>query len=70
MRASLPRADPDDPRSYDSFKGQDYAPDRIHEQALEFLRKNRDRPFFLYYPNILPHVALHVPDEDLEPTSR
>ncbi|MBU6178129.1 MAG: arylsulfatase [Verrucomicrobia bacterium] len=62
-----PGADPNDPRSYDAFKGRDYAPDRIHEQALEFLRRNRDRPFFLYYPNILPHVALHVPDQDLEP---
>jgi arylsulfatase A-like enzyme len=62
-----PGADPNDPRSYDAFKGRDYAPDRIHEQALDFLRKNRDRPFFLYYPNILPHVALHIPDQDLAP---
>ena len=23
--------------------------------------------FFLYYPTIIPHVALHVPDEELEP---
>jgi arylsulfatase A len=66
--AGLPTgADPKDPRSYDRFKGQDYAPDRIHQQALAFLEKNRERPFFLYYPCILPHVALHVPDEDLEP---
>ncbi len=62
-----PGADPSDPRSYDRFKGQDYAPDRIHEQALSFLRENRERPFFLYYPSVLPHVALHVPDEELEP---
>lgn len=62
-----PGADPNDPRSYDRFKGQDYAPDRIHEEALKFLRENRDRPFFLYYPNILPHVALHIPDAELEP---
>ena len=66
--ASLPRdADPADPRSYDVFKGQDYAPDRINEQALAFLRKNRDKPFFLYYPTVIPHVALHVPDEELAP---
>ena len=66
--ASLPRdADPADPRSYDIFKGQDYAPDRINEQALAFLRKNRDKPFFLYYPTVIPHVALHVPDEELAP---
>jgi arylsulfatase A len=66
--ASLPPgADPNDPQSYSIFKGKDYAPDRINEQALAFIRENRDRPFFLYYPTILPHVALHVPDEDLAP---
>lgn len=60
-------ASPLDPRSYDEFKGQDYAPDRINEQALEFIRQNKDRPFFLYYPTVIPHVALHVPDEELKP---
>ena len=66
--AGLPKgADPNDPRSYDRFKGQDYAPGRIHAQALAFVRENKDRPFFLYYPTIIPHVALHVPDEDLKP---
>lgn len=66
--AGLPDgADPTDPRSYDVFKGKDYAPDRINEQALRFVRENKDRPFFLYYPTIIPHVALHVPDEELKP---
>ncbi len=60
-------AAPSDPRSYDRFKGQDYAPDRIHEQAVKFLRENRERPFFLYYPSLIPHVALHIPDKELEP---
>ena len=60
-------ADPLDPKSYEPFKGQDYAPDRINEQALQFIRDNKDRPFFLYYPSIIPHVALHVPDEELKP---
>ena len=60
-------ADPNDPRSYDQFKGQDYAPDRINEQVLKFIQTNRDRPFFLYYPTVIPHVALHVPDEELKP---
>ena len=59
--------DPADPASYDIFKGQDYAPDRINEQALAFIRKNKERPFFLYYPTVIPHVALHVPDEELKP---
>ena len=66
--ASLPKgADPADPRSYDVFKGKDYAPDRINEQALKFIRDHREKPFFLYYPTVIPHVALHVPDEELKP---
>lgn len=66
--ASLAKdADPANPTSYDEFKGQDYAPDRINAQVLEFVRANKDKPFFLYYPTIIPHVALHVPDEELKP---
>ncbi len=60
-------ADPSDPQSYAAFKGTDYAPDRINEQALEFVKQNKDRPFFLYYPSVIPHVALHIPDEELQP---
>ena len=60
-------ADPADPRSYDAFKGCDYAPDRIYEAALAFLRAEKDGPFFLYYPSIIPHVALHIPDDELTP---
>lgn len=60
-------SDPNDPASYAMFKGTDYAPDRIHEAALDFVRQNKDGPFFLYYPSIIPHVALHVPDEELKP---
>ncbi len=60
-------SDKTDPRSYDIFKGQDYAPDRINAAALEFVRDNQDRPFFLYYPTVIPHVALQVPDEELKP---
>ena len=60
-------SDSSDPHSYNIFKGQDYAPDRINEQVLQFVRDNRDKPFFLYYPTVIPHVALHVPDEELKP---
>jgi arylsulfatase A len=34
---------------------------------LEFVKKNKDKQFFLYYPTVIPHVALHVPDEELKP---
>ncbi|MCA9187557.1 MAG: arylsulfatase [Pirellulaceae bacterium] len=62
--------DPHNPASYSKFKGTDYAPDRIQKQAIQFVRQNAERPFFLYYPTIIPHVALHVPDEELQPYLR
>lgn len=66
--ASLPAgANPADPNSYNVFKGQDYAPDRINAAALEFIREHQDQPFFLYYPTVIPHVALHVPDQEMAP---
>ena len=58
-------ADPADPSSYKAFQGTDYASDRIADQALSFIRENSDRPFFLYYPTIVPHLALHVPSDSL-----
>ncbi|MEO2017417.1 MAG: arylsulfatase [Fuerstiella sp.] len=66
--ASLAKgANKSDPKSYDPFKGTDYAPDRINEQVLAFIRSNKSKPFFCYYPTVIPHVALHVPDEELQP---
>lgn len=62
-----PGDDRSDAKSYDQFKGTDYAPDRINAEVLKFIRSNRDRPFFCYYPTVIPHVALHVPDEELKP---
>lgn len=59
--------DPLDPKSYDAFKGTDYAPERINREALKFIIDNRKKPFFLYYPTVIPHVALHVPDQELRP---
>ncbi len=44
-----------------------YAQDAIHEQALEFITANRERPFFAYLPYILPHVELVAPPEARKP---
>jgi len=66
--ASLDKSD--DPlaqQNYKLFQGTDYAPDRIRDQSLDFIRANKDRPFFLYYATVLPHLALHVPEEELQP---
>ena len=58
-------ADANDPASYAGFTGRTYAPDLIGEQAREFLRANKGRPFFLYYPTTVPHLALQVPEDSL-----
>jgi arylsulfatase A len=61
------RADVDakDPKSYAEFTGKQYAPDVIAEQARQFIRQNKDRPFLMYFPTTVPHLALQVPADSL-----
>ncbi len=42
-----------------------YSHDLIAEEALNFVNANKDRPFFLYVPFTIPHVALQVPEDSL-----
>lgn len=35
---------------------------RYAGRAVDFIRRNRDRPFFLYLAHSMPHVPLHVSD--------
>ncbi len=37
--------------------------ERYTEEAVKFIRKNKDRPFFLYLPHTMPHIPLFVSDE-------
>ena len=40
-----------------------YYPDVTHEFAVDFIRRNKDKPFFLYYPSHLVHgPILRTPD--------
>ena len=43
-----------------------YGPNLIHEKALEFIESNKDQPFFLFYPNVIPHAELFAPEEYME----
>jgi len=49
------------PVDYARFQGRIYAPDRILEEALQFVREHREGPFFLYLPFVEPHVAMQPP---------
>lgn len=59
-------ADPNDPKSYAAYAGTEYSADLIFEQALRFVRENQHRPFFLFVPTTIPHLALQVPDDSLK----
>jgi len=38
------------------FTQGEYGPDLVNEFAIEFIEKNKAKPFFLYYPMMLTHV--------------
>ena len=42
--------------------GKSYSHDLIADDALAFVRKNQDKPFFLYLAFTIPHQKLQVPD--------
>lgn len=46
--------------------GKQYAPQLIADEMIKFIDDNKDEPFFVYYPTVIPHLALQVPDEDME----
>lgn len=56
---------PGNPSDFEKYSGNDYAPDKMTEKVEEFIRTNKDNPFFLYWANPAPHVALQVPEDSL-----
>jgi arylsulfatase len=55
------QADPYAEESYAMFEQTDYAPKKMQEKALAFIKAHKDEPFFLYYATPLPHLPLQVP---------
>ncbi len=43
-----------------------YAPDVIHDAAIEFIRENKSRPFFCYLATTIPHAEMLVPEDSLK----
>lgn len=50
--------------------GKTYSHDLIMDRALDFIRENREGPFFCYLPVTIPHASMHVPEESAKPFRR
>jgi arylsulfatase A-like enzyme len=40
-----------------------YAPDIMVDGAVDFIRRHKNRPFFLYHPSIIPHHEYQAPPD-------
>ncbi len=52
------------PGNYDGGFGV-YTQDTIQQMALRFLDNNKDKPFFLFLPYVIPHAELIVPEDSI-----
>ena len=43
-------------------KGTDYTHDLFADYTVDFITRNKDKPFFLYLPFCIPHDAYELPD--------
>lgn len=50
----------------DSGRTGNYSADLIHQAAIDFIRKNKDKPFFLFYPTTIPHAELAAKKEYMD----
>jgi arylsulfatase A-like enzyme len=49
-----------------ALDGKQYSHDLIVDSAFDFIRGNKDKPFFLYLSLTIPHASLEVPDDSLK----
>jgi arylsulfatase A len=54
-----------DLKGNDGVVGTQYTQDLFEAEAIKFLQEKREKPFFLYLPFIVPHVAVQVPEDSL-----
>ena len=40
---------------------------RYTDKSIEFIKANKEEPFFLYLPHSMPHIPLYVPDDIRDP---
>ena len=67
---------PDQPNSYlnpvlwkngDKYSGNGYCTDIFFTQAIDFIKSNQDKPFFVYLPTNTPHTPCEISQEYKQP---
>ena len=61
-RTRLPEdADLYDPGAYADYWLREYSSELMQTEVINFIRENKDGPFFMYYANPIPHNPLQAP---------
>ncbi len=50
-----------------TLEGAAYSQDLFIDEAVAFIERNVETPFFLYLPFAVPHLSIQVPGESVEP---
>jgi arylsulfatase A len=58
--------DPTKKDSFNSLKRENFAQDSLTNEALSYVEKNKNNPFFLYLSYAGPHAALQAPESEIE----
>lgn len=53
-------------RQKEQLDGETYSATLIMDEALNFVRDNKDRPFFAFLPLTIPHAAMHAPEDEMK----
>lgn len=54
-------------REMKAVKEGSYADTMFTDKSIDFVTRNKDRPFFLYLPFVAPHFHVEAPAEDVKP---
>lgn len=54
-------ADPNNPESYKNFTLNEYTPDIMFGQMINFISEKKDHPFFFYWATPIPHNPIQAP---------
>ena len=54
-----------DPANYSKYQGVEHAHDLCTNEAIKFIKDNKEKPFFLYLPYAIPHASLQITDDSL-----